>query len=194
MPAQAFYVKKAVVPAVAQMDLAYAVGGGGAEKLLGPFDVLNNHTEEVEVGMLVHLPYHFTPWRWTSSSRLERRGQCRGSHIIQGGGREAQCASLLSFLCAAAVDGSAIPFEAAHLEVVAPHKALEEQRMEILKKDLPTRFNTGGSGGPSPGDAMTLALTAFEARTDMLKRTHVTSDGAPRAVRVKTPEEKWRRC
>ena len=87
MPAQAFYVKKAVVPAVAQMDLAYAVGGGGAEKLLGPFDVLNNHTEEVEVGMLVHLPYHFTPWRWTSSSRLERRGQCRGSHIIQGGGR-----------------------------------------------------------------------------------------------------------
>ena len=38
---------------------------------------------------------------------------------------------------------------------------------------------------------MTLALTAFEARTDMLERTHAASDGAPRAVRVKNPEEKW---
>ena len=42
-----------------------------------------------------------------------------------------------------------------------------------------------------PGDAMTLALTAFEARTDMLERTRAASDGAPRAVRVKTPDEKW---
>ena len=38
---------------------------------------------------------------------------------------------------------------------------------------------------------MTFALTAFEARTDMLKHTRAASDGAPRAVRVKTPEEKW---
>ena len=38
---------------------------------------------------------------------------------------------------------------------------------------------------------MTLALSAFEARTDMLERTRAASDGAPRAVRVKTPEEKW---
>ena len=38
---------------------------------------------------------------------------------------------------------------------------------------------------------MTLALTAFEARTDMLEHTRVASNGAPRVVRVKTPEEKW---
>ena len=38
---------------------------------------------------------------------------------------------------------------------------------------------------------MTLALTAFEARTDMLKHTRAASDDAPRAVRVKTTEEKW---
>ena len=55
LPAQDFYVKKAVVPAVAQMALAYAAGGGGAEKLLGPFDVLDDHSEEVEVRTLVHL-------------------------------------------------------------------------------------------------------------------------------------------
>ena len=41
------------------------------------------------------------------------------------------------------------------------------------------------------GDAMTLALSAFEARTDMLERTCAASDGSPRAVRVKTPEDKW---
>ena len=38
---------------------------------------------------------------------------------------------------------------------------------------------------------MTLALTAFEARTDMLKSTCVASNVAPRALRVKTPEERW---
>ena len=54
--AQAFYVKKAVVPAVAQMAPAYAAGGGGAEKLLGPFDVLKDHTKNIEVRKLVHLP------------------------------------------------------------------------------------------------------------------------------------------
>ena len=38
---------------------AYAAEGGGAEKLLGPFDVLDDHSEEVEVSTLVHLPYRF---------------------------------------------------------------------------------------------------------------------------------------
>ena len=38
---------------------------------------------------------------------------------------------------------------------------------------------------------MMLALTAFEARTDMIEHTRVASDGAPRALRVKTPEEIW---
>ena len=36
LPAQAFYVKKDAVLAVAQMAPVYAGGGGGAEKLLGP--------------------------------------------------------------------------------------------------------------------------------------------------------------
>ena len=84
----------------------------------------------------------------------------------------------------------AIPFETADLEVVAPDKSLEAQRMEILQRDIPARFDTGALGGPSPGDAMTLALTAFEARTDMLERTSVASDAAPRVLRVKTPEER----
>ena len=85
----------------------------------------------------------------------------------------------------------AIPFEASDLEVVAPDKALEAQRMEILQRGLPTRFDTGALGEPVPGDAMMLALTAFEARMDMIERTRAASDGAPKAVRVKTPEEKW---
>ena len=63
--------------------------------------------------------------------------------------------------------------------------------MEILRRYLPARFDTGALGGPSPGDAMTLALSAFEARTYTLDRTRAASDSAPRAVRVKTPEEKW---
>ena len=61
LPAQAFYVKKTVVPAVAQMAPAYAAGGGGLERLLGPYDVLDNHVEEVEVRTLVHLPYRCAP-------------------------------------------------------------------------------------------------------------------------------------
>ena len=61
LPAQAFYVKKAVVPVVAQMAPNYAAGGGGAEKVLVPFDILDDHTEEVEVRTLVHLPYLFVP-------------------------------------------------------------------------------------------------------------------------------------
>ena len=61
LPAQAFYVKMAVVPAVAQMAPAYAAGGGGAERIQGPYDVLDTHAEEVEVRTLVHLPYRFFP-------------------------------------------------------------------------------------------------------------------------------------
>ena len=49
------------MPAVAHMAPAYDTGGGGAEKLLRPFDVLDDHTEEVEVRTLVHLPYRFVP-------------------------------------------------------------------------------------------------------------------------------------
>ena len=45
LPAQAFYVKKAVVPSVAQMAPAYAAGVGGVERLLGPYDVLDTHVE-----------------------------------------------------------------------------------------------------------------------------------------------------
>ena len=41
-----------------------------------------------------------------------------------------------------------------------------------------------------PGDTITLALTAFEARTDMIERTLTASNGAPRATRVKKTEEK----
>ena len=44
LPAHAFYVKKAVVPVVDQMAPTYAAGGGGAENLLGPFDVLDDNT------------------------------------------------------------------------------------------------------------------------------------------------------
>ena len=51
------------MPAVAQMAPAYDAGGGGSEKLLGTFDVLNDHTEEVKVRTLVHLPYRFVPRR-----------------------------------------------------------------------------------------------------------------------------------
>ena len=37
---------------------------------------------------------------------------------------------------------------------------------------------------------MMLALKVFEAHTEMLKRTRVASNGAPRALRLKTPEER----
>ena len=47
LPDQDFYVKKAVVPVVAQMSPAYSAGGEVAKKLLGPFDILDDNTEEV---------------------------------------------------------------------------------------------------------------------------------------------------
>ena len=43
--AQAFHIKKLVVPVVAQMALDYAAGGGGAEKLMGPFATTDKNTE-----------------------------------------------------------------------------------------------------------------------------------------------------
>ena len=141
---------------------------------------------------IVHLPYRFIPL--ALDQQLTPRSAwtvLTGAISSEGRAVEAQCAPLLSFLRAAAVEGSAILFATADLEVVAPDKALEAQRIEILQRDIPARFDTGASGGPSPGDAMTLALTAFEVRTDMLKRTGVASDAAPRLCRVKTPEERW---
>ena len=110
-----------------------------------------------------------------------------GAISSEGGVVETQCAPLLAILRAAAVQGSVIPFEAADLEVVAPDKYLEAQRMDILRRDLPARFNSGALGRPSAGDAMNLALSAFEPRTDMLERTRAASDGAPRAIQIKTP-------
>ena len=141
---------------------------------------------------LVYLPCRFVPLSLDQQLTPQASWTVlAGAISSKGGDVEAQCAPLLSFLRAAAVEGSAIPFATAELEVVAPDKALEAQRMEILQRDLPARFDTGASGGLSPGDSMTLTLTAFEERTDMLERTRVASDGAPRALRVKTPEERW---
>ena len=126
LPSQAFYVKKVVVPEVAQMAPAYAAGGGGAEKLLGPYNVLDDNLEDVEVRTLVHLSYRFVPLA------LDQHLTPRAAWTVLGGaisseGRvvETQCAPLLAFLRAAAVEGSMIPFTAADLEVVAPDKSLE---------------------------------------------------------------------
>ena len=102
--------------------------------------------------------------------------------MSEGGGVEAQCAPLFSFQRAAAVEGLAILFETADLKVVAPDKALEAQRMEILLRDISACFDMGALGGASPGDAMTLALTAFEVRTDMLTCTCAASNSTPTAV------------
>ena len=141
---------------------------------------------------LVHLPYRF------ASLYLDQQLTPRtawtvlaGAISSEGGDVETKCAPLQTFLRAAAVEGSAIPFATADLEVVALDKAPEAQRMEIIQRDLPARFNTGSSGGPLPGGAMTLALTTFKARTDMIKRTCVVSNASPKALRAKTPEERW---
>ena len=191
LPAQAFHVNKAVVPVVAQMSPAYAAGGGGVEKLLGPFATTDANTEEVEVRTLVHLPYRFSPLAFDQQLTPQAAWTVlTGAIYSEGGAVKAQCAPLLSFMRAAAVEGASIPFATADLEVVALDKALEAQRMEILQRDLPARFDTGALGGLSLGDAMTLALTAFEARTDMLECTRVASNVAPRMLRVKTPEKR----
>ena len=171
------------------MAPAYDAGGGGEEKRLGPYEVLDNHSEEVEVRTLVHLPYRFVPL--ALDQHLTPRAAWTvlvGAISSEGGVVETQCALLLAFLRAAAVQGLMIPFEAADLKVVAPDKSPEVHRMEILRRDLPARFDAGALGGGSAGDAMTLALSTFEARTDMLERTRAASDGAPRAIQIKTPE------
>ena len=150
LPAQDFHVKKAVVLVIAHMDPAYAAGGGGAEKLLGPFATTDRHMEEVEVCTLVHLPYRFAPLALDQQRTPQSAWTVlTGAILSKGGDVEVQCAPLLSFLRAAPVEGSAIPFMTADLEVVAPDKALEAQRMEILRMNLPARFDTRASGGPS---------------------------------------------
>ena len=105
--------------------------------LLGPFDLTDEHTEEVKVRTLVHLPYRFVPL--AMDQQLTPRAACtvlEGAILSEGGGVEAQCAPLFVFLRAAAVEGSAISFAKADLEVVVTDKALEAQRMEILRRDL----------------------------------------------------------
>ena len=111
----------------------------------------DDHTEEVEVHTLVHLPYHFVPL--ALDQQLTPRAAwtvLAGAISSEWGDVEVQYAPLLSFLCAAVVEGSAIPFATTNLEVLAPDKGLEAQRMEIIRRDLPARFDTGASGGPSP--------------------------------------------
>ena len=93
MPAQAFYVKKAVVPAVAQIAPAYVAGGGGAEKLLGLFGVLDNHTEEVEVRTLVHLPYRFV------HLALDQQITPRAAWAVLGGAISSEGGAVKAQLC-----------------------------------------------------------------------------------------------
>ena len=125
LPSQAFHVKKAVVPVVAQMAPAYVAGGIGAEKLRGPFATTDKHTEDVKVRTLVHLPYRFLLLALDQQLRPRAAWKMLAGDISsEGGAVEAQCAPLLSFLRAATVEGSAIPFAVAKLEVVAQDKAL----------------------------------------------------------------------
>ena len=114
-------MKKPVVPSVAQMAPAYAAGGGGAERLLGPYNVLDNIVEEVEVRTLVQLPYRFVPLALDQHLMPRAAWTVLGGAIsLEGGVAETQCALLLAFLRAAAVEGSMTPFAAADLEVVDP--------------------------------------------------------------------------
>ena len=137
LPSRACYVKKAVVLAVAQMAPVYAAGGGGAERLLVPYDVLVNNVEEVEVRTLVHLPYRFVPLALDQHLTPQAAWTVLGGAISSKGEHvETQCAPLLSFLRTEEVQGSVIPFAAADLEVVAPDKSLKAQLMEILRRDI----------------------------------------------------------
>ena len=81
----------------------------------------------------VHLPYRFVPLALDQHLTPRAAWMVLGGAILsEGGAVETQCAPLLAFLRAAAVEGSVIPFEASDLKVVAPDKVLEAQRMEIL--------------------------------------------------------------
>ena len=192
LPAQAFHIRKAVTPTSAEMAPAYAAAGAGAEKLLGPYLAGTANTEEVEVRSMVHLPYRFVPL--VLDQLLTPRAAwtvLAGAILAEGADAAAKCAPLLTFLRAASVENSSVPFGTGDVEVVLPDSALEAQRMEILKRDLPARFGDGASGGPAPGDAMTLALTAFEARTEMMERTRLADSAASKAPKTKTPDERW---
>ena len=85
------------------MAPAYAAGRGGAERLLGPYDVLDTHAEEVEVRTLVHLPYRFVPLALDQHLTPQAAWTVLGGAISsEGGAVETQCAPLLAFLHAAA--------------------------------------------------------------------------------------------
>ena len=94
--AQAFYVKKAVVPIVSQMAPAYDAGGGVSEKLLGTFEITDEHTEEIEVRTLVHLLYRFSPLALDQKLTAQAVWTVLAG-VISSEGRavEAQCAPLL---------------------------------------------------------------------------------------------------
>ena len=118
------------MPAVSQIAPSYAAGGEGAEKLLVPFDVLDNHLEEVEVRTLVHLLYRFVPLALDQHLTPQAVWTVLGGATLSKGEPvQAQCTPLLSFLRATALEGLVIPSEASDLEVIAPDKDLEAQRM-----------------------------------------------------------------
>ena len=74
---------------------------------------------------LLHLPYRFVPLALDRHLTPQAAWTVLGGAISsKGGAVEAQCAPLLSFLRAAAGEGSVIPFEASDLKVVAPDKDL----------------------------------------------------------------------
>ena len=93
LPSKTFYVKKAVVTAVAQMAPAHAARGGGVEKLLGPYDVLGDHSEEVEVRTLVHLPYRFVPLA------LDQHLTPRAAWTVLGGAISSESSRLNAHRC-----------------------------------------------------------------------------------------------
>ena len=119
---------------------------------------------------LVHLPYRFAPL--ALYQQLTPRAAwtvLEGAISSEGGGRRGAVCTAPFVSVRGGGGGFGHPICDGDLEVVAPDKALEAQRMEVLLRDLPARFNTGASGGLLLGNAMTLALTAFEAHTDMLE-------------------------
>ena len=74
---------------------------------------------------LVHLPYRFVPLALDQHLTPRAAWTVLGGAISsKDGAVENQCASLLAFLCAAAVKGLVILFEASDFEVVAPDKSL----------------------------------------------------------------------
>ena len=99
------------------------------------------NTEEVKVRTLVHLPYCFAALDLDQQLTPQAaRTVLAGAISSEGGDVKAKCAPLLSFLRAAAVEGSAIPFATADREVVSPDKALEAQRMYILRISHSTKI------------------------------------------------------